>query len=147
MHEQHHVGILLYGTRLSKVAQLWAFSFRPLTSLYCTVKLRQGQHRNVKLLRQPLQRTADGRDLLLPAAKTRTAGVHKLQVVNHYQFYAFFPNKPSRLCTQLEYRHARRIINVYRRSLQPGNILVKPAPFLIVQLSVQYLLAFNLTDV
>ena len=60
VYEQYHVGILLDGSRLTQVTQLWALSFQSLTALNTTVQLTQCQDGNIQLLSQALERTRDG---------------------------------------------------------------------------------------
>ena len=56
MHKQHHIGILLDGSRLTKVAQLRTLAFKTLTILNSTVQLRQSEYGDIKLLGKSLKR-------------------------------------------------------------------------------------------
>ena len=48
--EEHHVGILLNGSRLTQVAQLRALAFKAVAVFYCSVELGKGEHGDVQLL-------------------------------------------------------------------------------------------------
>ena len=54
MDEEHHVGILLYGSRLAEVAELRTLAFKALAGLYSTVELTEGEDGDVELLCQTL---------------------------------------------------------------------------------------------
>ena len=58
--EEHHVGILLDGSRLTEVAQLWSFSFKTFTRLHATVQLTECEDGYVELFRKPFERSGDG---------------------------------------------------------------------------------------
>ena len=147
MHKQYHIGILLDGTRLTKVAQLRTLTLKTFTVLYSTVQLRQGENRNIKLLGKSLKRLRNLRHLLLTATETHTIGIHKLKVVNHYNLHALLAHQTTCLSTQLEDGESRSIVNIQGRTLQQTNVLVQSLPLVRSQLSVKHLVARNLTHI
>ena len=54
MDETHNVGILLYGTRLAEVAQLWSLALLSLPRLYATVQLAECNDGYVEFLGESL---------------------------------------------------------------------------------------------
>lgn len=56
VHEEHHVGVLLYGSRLPKVAQLGAFALQPLSVFHRSVQLRESEDGYVQFLGQAFER-------------------------------------------------------------------------------------------
>ncbi len=98
VNEAHDVGILLYGSRLSKVGKHRAFV---IAGLSASIKLREGNDRDVQFLRKGFKRTRYRAHLLLAAAEFHACGIHELKVVNHNQSHAFFSHKSPRLCAEL----------------------------------------------
>ena len=147
MHKQHHIGILLDGSRLTKVAQLRTLAFKTLTILHSTIQLRQSEYGDVKFLGKPLERLRNLRHLLLTAAETHTICIHKLKVVYHDNLYTLLAHQTTCLSTQLEYGESRSIVNIQWRALQQTNILVQSLPFIGSQLSVKHLVAWYLTHI
>ena len=147
VYEEHHIGILLDGSRLTKVGQLRTLTLQTLTVLNRTVKLRESEDRNVKLFGETLQRLRNLRHLLLTATEAHTVSVHKLEVVDHDNLHALLAHKTACLGAQLEDREARRIVDVERRALQIAHILVKAFPFVVGELTIKHLVARNLADV
>ena len=74
-------------------------------------------------------------------------GIHQLQVVYHDDFHLVFPHQSTSLGTQLEHREAWRIVYVDWRVFQSAYILVQSRPFQLVQLSIEYLVAWYLADI
>ena len=109
----HDISVLLDCTRLTKVAQLR--SFVTATKLRLTAQLRQRNDRHVQLLGDRLQRTRNGRNLLLTiAALTRLTRGHQLQVVDHDQLNVVVYLQTARLRAELIDRQRRSVINVER---------------------------------
>ena len=147
MHEQHHIRILLNGTRFTKVAQLRSFTIVGISVFHTTVQLRECQDGNVQFLGQTLQRTTDGAHLFLSTTELGTVGIHQLQVVDHDHLHTLLSYQSSGLRTQLEDTHTRRIININRCTLQLTDIAVETFPLFFVQLTVQDLLTGDLANV
>ena len=147
VYEEHHVGILLNGSRLTKVGQLRTLTLQTLTVLDSTVELRKSEDRYVKLLGETLQRLRNLRHLLLTAAEAHTVGVHKLEVVDHDYLHALLAHEAACLGAQLEDRETRRIVDIEWRALQITHVLIKTLPLVVGELSVEHLVARYLTDV
>src|SRR5882672_7825711 len=81
--EQHHVGVLLDGPRLTEVRQLRAAMLAP-PLLRRARKLGEGEYGDVQLFGQCLQRPRDVRDLLLPVVQILRA-LHELEVIDDHQ--------------------------------------------------------------
>ena len=145
--EQHHIGILLDGSRLTQVGQLRTFALQSLTTLNTTVQLRQRQDGNIQLLGQSLQRTRDDRHLLLTRREAHAVGIHQLQVVNHDNLHAMLANQTAGLGTQLENGETRGIVDVKRCTQQVVDALVQAVPLIRLQLTVQNLRTLNLTGI
>ena len=110
----HDISVLLDCTRLTKVAQLR--SFVTATKLGLTAQLRQRNDWHVQLLGDRLQRTRDGRNLLLAVALgARFARGHQLQVVDHDQLNIVVHFQSTRLRAELVDRQRRRVVDVERR--------------------------------
>ena len=135
MDEAHHIGILLNGSGLAKVAQLRTLALFSLTVLYTTVQLRQGDNGNVQLLGQPLQRTRNRTHLFLTAAERHAAGIHQLKVVDDNHLYPMLANQTAGLGTKFEYGKRGSIIHVQRRIQQVAQLIVQLLPFVIGKLS------------
>ena len=118
MHEAHHVGILLDGTRLTQVREHRPLAFVALSALDATVQLRECQDGNIQFLGKTFQRTGNRRNLFLTAAKPCAVGIHQLQVVNHDDAYALLANQSASFRAQFEDAHTRRVIHIERRTLQ-----------------------------
>jgi len=102
MNEEHHIGILLNSSRLTKVAQLRTFALESLTVFHITRQLRQGEYRNVELLGKPLERTGNCRNLFLTATKLHSVGVHQLKIVYHKELHTLFSYQSACLGSQFE---------------------------------------------
>ena len=105
------------GDTLAKVREL-----RTLVGprLRIAVQLRQGDHRDVELLREELQRTADLRDLLLAVvgASSERAG-HQLQVVDDDELQPLAPRPhPPRLRSDVDDVHVAGVDDVQRYVVQ-----------------------------
>ena len=144
VYEEYHIGILLDGSRLTEVTQLWAFSFKSLTVFYVTAQLRQSQDRNIQLFGKSLERTGNGRDLLLSAAEFHTVGIHQLQIVNHDNLDTFFAHQSTSLGSQFKHREARCIVHIDRSIGQSADSLVQSFPVRRVQLTIQDLTSRDL---
>ena len=117
MDKCHDISVLLDCTRLTKVAQLR--SFVTSTKLGLATQLRQRNDRHVQFLGNRLQRTRNGRHLLLTVALgTRLARGHQLQVVDHDQLNIVVHFQSSSLRTELKDRQCRCVVNVERRRAQ-----------------------------
>ena len=145
--EEHHVGILLDGSRLTQVAELRTLSFESLARLNATVKLAERENGNVEFLGKSLQRSGYCRYLLLSAAEAHTVGVHQLQIVNHNQFHTMFSHQSACLCAQLKHRESGSVVNIERCSNERVDTLVEAVPFVGFKLSVENLASLNFTAV
>ena len=106
----YDVGILLDGSRLTQVAELWSFAVGCTlwsgshSVLHTTVQLAQRDDGDVEFLGQSLERTRDGGYFLLSAVVTHAAGVHQLQVVYNDEFNIMFAHQSACFRTEFEDR-------------------------------------------
>ena len=147
MNEEHHVGILLNGSRLAKVAQLRPLAVDALTVFHRSVELAQCQNRDVEFLGQSLERAGDGGHLLLAVTETHTAGVHQLQIVYHDDFHPFFPHQSAGLRPQLKHRETRRVVHIDGCSRELSQVFVEALPLVRFELTAEYLVSRNLAHV
>jgi hypothetical protein len=81
VHEHHHVGVLLDGSRFTQVTEPRLVLLR---RLGLAIELRQAQNRHLELAGQALEPASDLGDLLLPRILL-VVRFNQLQVVDHYQ--------------------------------------------------------------
>ena len=55
VYEEHHVGILLDGSRLTQVGELWALAVEALAALNTTVELTQCEDGDIEFLGETLE--------------------------------------------------------------------------------------------
>ena len=60
MHEEHHIRILLDGSRFTEVTQLRTLTLKTFTGFNTTIQLTEGDDGDIQFLSKTLQRTADG---------------------------------------------------------------------------------------
>src|SRR2546425_930688 len=114
--EAHDVGVLLDGSGLAQVRELRA-PVLAAALLRRPGELRQGDHRNVQLLGQRLERAGDEGDLLLPALRVGGT-LHHLQVVDDHQADVVLRLEAPRLGAHGEGREHRRVVDPDRRRAQ-----------------------------
>ena len=115
--------------------------------LYTTVQLREGDDRDVQLLRQSFERARDRADLLLTAAEVHTAGIHQLQIVDDDALNIMFPHQSTGFRTQLKNRKTWRIIHIDRGIIQFLDLEVELFPLIFLQATTLDLLARYLADI
>ena len=101
--EHDDVGVLLEGAGLAQVRELRAVIGARLRRAR---QLRQRDDRHVQLLREPLQRPRDRRELRLPALEA-AAALHQLDVVDDEQVEPVLGLQPARLGAHLEHADRR----------------------------------------
>ena len=147
VYEEHHIRILLDGTRLTQVAELGSLSVSRISVLHRAVELRERQHRYVQFLGKSFERAADVRHLLLTTAEAHAAGVHQLQVVYHQCLYTVLASQSASLGTQFEDREVCRIVDIHWSTLHLIHVLIKPLPLVGRKLSVEQFRARYLTHI
>ena len=143
----HHIGILLDGSRFTKVTQLRTFTINTFTTFHTTIQLRQCDDRNIQLFRQSFQRTGNGTNLFLTATKRHTARIHQLKVVNNNDSHPMFTYQTTRFCSKFKYRQRRSIIHVKRCIHQILQFIVQLLPLITGQLSALDLSTLNLANI
>ena len=147
MDKAHHIGILLDGSRFTKVTQLRTFTINTFTTFHTTIQLRQCDDRNIQLFRQSFQRTGNGTNLFLTATKCHTARIHQLKVVNNNDSHSMFTYQTTRFRSKFKYRQRRSIIHVKRCIHQILQFIVQLLPLITSQLSALDLSTFNFADI
>ena len=145
--EEHHVGILLDGSRLAQVAKLGALAFDPLAVFDISAQLREGDDGDVELLSQSLQRATDGGHFLLSATEFHAVGVHELKIVDHDDADVLLANEPTGFGAELEDGKTGGVVDVDLCALKMAEAFVEAVPLVGRKLSVENLAAHNLADI
>ena len=145
VNKAHNVGVLLDGTRLTEVGELRTLAVGAVFN--ATVKLRQRNHRNGKLLGKLLERARNGAHLLLTAAKLHSAGIHKLQIVDDNHLYVVLAHKAASLRTQFKHRERRSVVDIERSRIELLYAPHELVPLQARELSALDFLTLNLTHV
>jgi len=131
--EDHHIGILLDRSRLTKVAELRT-AVAALTVLRLTRKLRERDDRDIHFLCGSLQRSRDSRNLLLTHTPELGRSLHQLQVVDHDETHPFLLDELLHLRTELHHRKRRCVIDIDRGLGKVLELYVELLPFPVLKL-------------
>ena len=113
VNEYHHVGVLLDGTGLSKVAEL-RLSTAPGPLDRVTGQLRQGYDRDIQLLGRSFQGPGNCGDFLLTHSPQFGRSLHQLKVIDYHETDTLGLDQPLDLGPELHKRDARCVIYVQR---------------------------------
>src|SRR3990170_4117996 len=116
--EEYHVRVLLDGARLAEIGKHGTFVLAP--RFHGAIELREGDHGNLKLFCERLERSRNVRYLLFPVV-VPSPSAHELEVVHDDELEPMLGLQTPRLGAHLKHRYRRRIVDEDRRLGQPSG--------------------------
>ena len=125
--------VLLDGSALPQVTELRPSA--PGSLLDLAVELRDGDHRDVELLREVLQPAADLRHFLRPVLVPSPGSRYQLEVVDDQEVDAVLEREPLRLRPHLEHGQVRGVVDIDVSVRQDRRRLADLRPVVAVQVA------------